>query len=249
MNKIFVTCDIGVNHNGNYNEAKKLMEYALYYGADAVKFQYWSKNLFPEIEHLRLNKNQLYDLKSCFEEECNNLNNKEFFCSAFDIESFNFVSNNLDCDIYKIPSNKTVFENEELLDLIIERAEDENDHSKLFVSTGLYNKAKELIYNKIQKKNIDLTVFHCISEYPTSLEKINIKRLINLKDELWFRVGFSDHSGLIEIPIIAVSLGAEAIEVHVTVDKNQDGPDHKASLNLEEFKTMVKMIRNIEKVL
>ena len=96
-----------------------------------------------------------------------------------------------------------------------------------------------------QKGNI--TILQCNTEYPTPFEDVNLKAMLTIRDELGVKVGYSDHSLGIEVPIAAVALGAEVIEKHLTLDKNMEGPDHKASLEPDEFKSMVESIRNIEK--
>ena len=92
-------------------------------------------------------------------------------------------------------------------------------------------------------------VLHCNTEYPTPFEDVNLRAMLTIKEELGVKVGYSDHTKGIEVPIAAVALGAEVIEKHFTLDRNLPGPDHKASLAPNDLKAMVDSIRNIEKAL
>ena len=94
-----------------------------------------------------------------------------------------------------------------------------------------------------------ITVLHCNTEYPTPFDDVNLKAMLTIRDELSVKVGYSDHTSGIEVPVAAVALGAEVIEKHFTLDKNMEGPDHRASLDLDELKAMVSAIRNIEKAM
>jgi N,N'-diacetyllegionaminate synthase len=95
----------------------------------------------------------------------------------------------------------------------------------------------------------EITVLHCNTEYPTPYEDVNLRAMLTIQKELGVNVGYSDHTPGIEVPIAAVAMGAVVIEKHFTLDKNMEGPDHKASLEPDEFAAMVKAIRNIEKAL
>ena len=95
----------------------------------------------------------------------------------------------------------------------------------------------------------DITVLHCNTEYPTPMSDVNLRAMLDIRDTLGVAVGYSDHTKGIEVPIAAVALGAKVIEKHFTLDKTMPGPDHKASLEPDELKSMVDAIRNIEQAL
>ena len=124
---------------------------------------------------------------------------------------------------------------------------------KIIMSTGMSDLTEIYksvsILKKFGVKNRNLILLHCNTEYPTPFDDVNLKAMILLKEKFRCKVGYSDHTNGIEVPIAAVALGAEVIEKHLTLNKNMKGPDHKASLEPKDFKNMVKSIRNIEKSL
>lgn len=238
MNKTFIVGEIGVNHNGNFDEAKHLIEIAIEAKVDAVKFQAWSKNRFPEIEHLRLTKNQLAYLQGYAWGH-----DFEWMCSAFDFESIDFLHEKLKLKRWKIPSGMVT--NIPYLEKI-----KSINPGHIILSTGMcdieeINKALWTL-DPYHNANRMYTLLHCVTLYPTELAEVNLKCLETLPSKFYLPVGLSDHTGLIEIPIAAVAIGASIIEVHITMDKDQQGPDHKASYEPNELITMVSMIRNVE---
>lgn len=241
--KTYIIFEAGVNHNGNFDTARQMMYEAKRRGADAIKFQKWGKEYYDKCEW----RNVLYGLDLSYDELYNLRNyaislDIEFICTAFDENSWVFIKH-LDPDAYKIPSNQYVIENKELVNDIVETSWHKN--KRLFISTSRYR------YTDIQylySRNPDACFFHCVSKYPTPVNEANLNRMIEMKKFCKY-VGLSDHSATIEISVAAVALGAQAIEVHVTLDKNMEGPDHKASLDIQQFETMVRMIRNVEKAL
>jgi len=246
MNKVTIVAEIGVNHNGEYSEAIQLIEEAKKAGVDAVKFQLWGKDQFLAISDLRLNEKEIEITKLHAESF-----GLEWFCTAFDMESLKFVDS-LGVKIFKIPSNRAVVKNLDMIDAIIEKAYQKR--GKLFISTGISSDAEiELISWKAICT--DATFFHCVSAYPTKPSEsrlLELKRLENWRIGEGYvkrRIGLSDHSGLPEIPVAAVAMGATVIEVHLTMNKNQEGPDHKASMEPETFAEMIRMIRNVEKAI
>ena len=110
------------------------------------------------------------------------------------------------------------------------------------------SKAISVLVNFGTKKN-NIIVLHCTTEYPAPLEELNLKAIQKIKNDFKVRVGYSDHSKGIDVPIAAISLGAEIIEKHFTLDKKMEGPDHKASLDPRQLKSMIKNIRAIETAL
>lgn len=241
--KTFIIFEAGVNHNGDFRLAHRMIDEAVRNGADAIKFQKWGKEYYDKCEWrnvldgLELSNDEFMDLKKYAK-----IKGIDFFITAFDNESFDFVKE-LDIDIYKIPSNQCVVDDRRLINKIISTSLEEN--KRLFISTSRFS-FRDIRH--LWKRNRNAVFFHCVSKYPTPVKESNLDRLYEL-DRRHYYYGLSDHSATIEVPIAAVALGAMAIEVHVTLDKNMNGPDHKASLDINEFSTMVKMIRNVEKAL
>ncbi len=258
--KVIIIAEAGVNHNGDIEKAKKLIDVAIDAKVDYVKFQtfkaetivspkakkakYQSKNLndnddsqFRMLKKLELTEENHQDLI----EYCKNKGIK-FFSTAFDVEGVNYL-NSLDLDFYKIPSGEIT--NYPYLKAISQKGK------PVILSTGMANideieKAlKVLIEFGIDKKNI--TVLHCNTEYPTPMIDVNLKAMNTIGKKFDVNIGYSDHTLGIEVPIAAVALGAVVIEKHFTLDRNLPGPDHKASLEPFELKEMVSSIRNIEK--
>ena len=251
--KTFIIAEIGVNHNGDVELAKKMIKSASECGVDAVKFQtFKSENLvtktaqkadyqrkntsedsqFSMLKKLELSFEDFYELKSYASE-----NNVLFLSSPFDKESVDLLED-LNVPAYKLGSGE--LNNFELIDYV------QKTGKPIIFSTGMANleEIKET-YDFIDNKN-NIVFLHCITGYPTCFEEANLNFIKTLKSELNIPIGFSDHSPGIELPIAAVALGACVIEKHFTTDKTLEGPDHKASLNPEEFKAMVDAIRHVE---
>jgi len=260
-NKTFIIAEAGVNHNGKIKLAYKLIDAAKEAGADAVKFQ----TFVPEKTVSKLadkakyqkettdqNESQLEMIKKLalsFEdhkkllEYCNNINIK-FLSSTFDLDSVDFL-NKLGLDTFKIPSG-------EIINLPYLRKIG-SLNKKLIMSTGMANlgeveSAIDVLVNSGTKRE-NITILHCTTNYPCPYEEVNLKAMLTLKEAFKLSVGYSDHTLGIEVPVAAVAMGATVIEKHFTLDKNMNGPDHKASLEPDELKAMVKAIRNIEKSL
>lgn len=257
--KTTIIAEIGVNHNGNLTTAKKMIETAIECGADVVKFQtFIPQNIVSKYsqkaEYQKRNTNnyesQLNMLKSLaltFDEftilndYCNKLGTT-FLSTPFDIESINFL-NKLGIPFWKIPSGEITN-----LPYLITIAQ---THKPIIMSTGMCT--IEEIRDAIDVLRLygsdRITLLHCTTEYPAPYADVNLKAMITLKNLFKIDVGYSDHTEGISIPVAAVSLGACIIEKHFTLDKNAEGPDHKASLNPIEFKEMVYAIRNVEAAL
>ena len=257
--KTFIIAEAGVNHNGSLTLAKKLVEKAAWAGADAVKFQtFTAKDLvsldtpkadyqlkttsnaetqFEMIKRLELDQNMHENLI----EHCKK-NSIMFLSSPFDLKGINLL-NNLDLDIFKIPSG-------EITNLPYLRKIG-NLKKKIILSTGMATldeiRATLTILTKAGTKKKDITLLHCNTEYPTPMRDVNLKAMQTI--QLAFpdiQIGYSDHTQGIEIAIAATALGAKIIEKHFTLDNKMEGPDHKASLLPNELMQMVKAIRNIE---
>lgn len=243
-NKIFIIAEAGVNHNGSFELAKRLVDKAVWAGADCIKFQTFnSKSLVSKnakkAEYQKKttdsNENQLEMLKKLelskekFIELRDFCNQKGiiFLSTPFDLESISFLSS-IGVDTWKVPSGEIT--NYPFLKMIGQRKE------KVIMSTGM-STIEEVRYAVGVLKNFgttDITLLHCTTEYPAPYDSVNLKAMQSLQKEFGFKVGYSDHTSGIEIPVAAVAMGATVIEKHFTLDKNMEGPDHKASLEPEE---------------
>lgn len=260
QNSAVIIAEAGVNHNGSMEIAKKLIEEASRCGVDFVKFQtfkatklvsraalkadYQIKNTGNKVDtqlemlkKLELSAEMHLELIS----HCKAFNVK-FLSSPFDIESADFLLS-IGIDIIKIPSGEIT--NIPFLQHI------GNFGKQVILSTGMstLQEVKEaldtLINSGTLKENI--TVLQCNTEYPTPYEDVNLMAMQTMQREFGVNVGYSDHTKGIEIPIAAVALGAKVIEKHFTLNRNMEGPDHKASLEPNELYEMVTAIRNVEK--
>lgn len=259
--KTFIIAEAGVNHNGSMKLAKKLVDVAAESGSDAVKFQtFKAKNMvsrfaakaeyqkkttdadesqFDMIKSLELNEDAHRELMGYCRDK-----GIIFLSSPFDLESIDLL-NKLGLEIFKIPSG-------EITNLPYLR-EIGRLKKKVILSTGMSDLGEigdaiqVLAASGIPKE--DITVLHCNTEYPTPFEDVNLRAMLTIRDAFNVKVGYSDHTPGIEVPVAAVALGAAVIEKHFTIDKNMEGPDHKASLEPDELKAMVHAIRNIEKAL
>ena len=255
---VFIIAEAGVNHNGSINIAKQLVDEASLAGVDAIKFQtFKAENLviegiekaeyqkettdkkesqFDMIKKLELNAEMHKELISYCE-----VKNIMFLSSPFDHESISLL-NELEIEIFKIPSG-------EITNLPYLRHIGKLN-KKVILSTGMStmsevnNALNILIKEGTKKKNI--IVLHANTMYPTPMEDVNLNAMVSIGKELNVKYGYSDHSLGIEVDSAAVAMGACCIEKHFTLDKNMSGPDHKASLEPDELRAMVRAIRNIE---
>ena len=257
MKRTLIIAEAGVNHNGDINIAKKLVDAAADAGVDYVKFQTFkadklvnkdAKQADYQIENTGVVESQYQMLKRLeLTDENHHIlidycdkKGVKFLSTAFDFESFEFLKNKL--DFYKIPSGEITN-----LPYLIKVAKLK---LPIVMSTGMANmqEVKEalavLIAHGINKE--DVTILHCNTEYPTPMKDVNLLAMKTIEKELGVEIGYSDHTLGIEIPIAAVTLGATVIEKHFTIDKTMEGPDHKASLEPNELKAMVAGIRAIE---
>ena len=262
MKRVIIIAEAGVNHNGDINKAKQLIDKAVEASVDYIKFQTFktelcisknavkadyqientqnsSESQLEMVKKLELSFDQFIEL----EKYCNQKNIK-FLSTGFDSESLTFLVQ-LGVTIAKIPSG-------EITNLPYLR-QVASLFPEVILSTGMatINEIKDavkvLIDNGVSKDKI--TILHCNTEYPTPMEDVNLKAMLHIQRELGLPIGYSDHTLGIEVPIAAVALGATVIEKHFTLDKTLPGPDHKASLEPNELKAMVSAIRNIEKAI
>ncbi|CAN5621767.1 N-acetylneuraminate synthase [soil metagenome] len=262
MQHVLIIAEAGVNHNGDPEMARRLVDAAAEAGADYVKFQtfvadqlvspeakkasYQSKNTndatesqLSMLKKLELDEAAHVMLKKYCEEK-----KIHFLSTAFDPQSI-LLLDRVGIDLVKIPSG-------EITNLAFLKAMGSKG-MKVLLSTGMSNMkdiddALSVLENAgTERKNI--TVLHCNTEYPTPMEDVNLKAMLSISDKFGVAIGYSDHTLGIEIPIAAVAMGATVIEKHLTLNRELPGPDHKASLEPAEFKAMVKAIRNIEKAM
>jgi len=259
VKKTLIIAEIGVNHNGSYNKAKKIINSAYKSGADIVKFQFFrAKNIATR--NLRLTKYQKkntkyknqFDMLKKLELSDKQIISLTKFCKKKNIKvcvSF-FSHEDLDIirkckiDYLKIPSGE--LNNTYLINQLC------NFKKKMIISTGMskigeISKSIKIIKNKV--KNKDIYLLQCTSAYPAPFKDLNLKTIQLLKKKFNLKIGFSDHSLGIEASVAAVAIGAEMIEKHFTMNNRDKGPDHKVSLNPKEFYKMVIAVRNIEQSL
>ena len=258
---VFIIAEAGVNHNGSMDLAKNLIDVAVESGADAVKFQTFkaenlvSKNAqkadyqkqttdIEESQFLMIKKMEL-DINAHQEliAYCNS-KNILFLSTPFDHDSVDLLSN-LGLEIFKIPSG-------EITNLPYLRKIG-SLNKKVILSTGMADigeieDALDILITAGTIKD-NITVLHANTMYPTPYEDVNLKAMLTIGNTFDIAYGYSDHTLGIEVGIAAVAMGASCIEKHFTLDKDMSGPDHKASLEPNELKNMVKSIRNIEKAL
>jgi N-acetylneuraminate synthase len=258
MRKTLIIAEAGVNHNGSIEIAKKLIDAAVEAGVDYVKFQtfkaeklvskvakkaaYQVENTgnddsqFEMIKKLELDKEK-HDILIDY---CNQKGIK-FLSTAFDHDSVDLLED-LGIDLYKVPSGEIT--NKPFLQKIASK------NKPIILSTGMADigeieDALDVLYESGIDRN-EVIVLHCNTEYPTPIEDVNLSAMNTIADTFKVQIGYSDHTLGIEVPIAAVARGAVCIEKHFTLDRNMEGPDHRASLEPNELKEMVRCIRNIE---
>ena len=256
MEKVYIIAEAGDNHNGDFNTALKLVDVAKRAGADCVKFQtfvteeiiskyaemaeYQKKNTgkeesqFEMVKRLELSFDEFRKIK----EYCDRVG-IQFLSTPFDLKSVDFL-NELGVPFFLIFSGEIT--NYPYLIKIAHTGK------PVVMSTGMCEPDEILAAINVLEKNGsgEITLLHCNTEYPTPLKDVNLYAMRTMKKMFGKKVGYSDHTKGIEVPVAAVALGACVIEKHFTLDKNMPGPDHKASLEPDELGRMVKNIRNIE---
>lgn len=263
MQHVLIIAEAGVNHNGSLDIAKLLVDKAAEAGVDIIKFQtfkaerlvsksakqaeYQKKNIgsnaddsqYNMLKKLELSEHDHQELMAYCKER-----GIRFFSTAFDLESIDYL-HSLNLGLWKIPSGEIT--NYPYLKKIAQY------HEPVILSTGMCEMddvraaMNVLINNGVQRDQI--TILHCNTEYPTPYEDVNLRAMLELQKEFQCRVGYSDHTKGIVVPIAAVAMGASVIEKHFTLNRNMEGPDHRASLEPDELIDMVNAIRNIEQAL
>lgn len=259
MKHVIIIAEAGVNHNGSFELAKKMVDAAKEAGVDYVKFQTFNpKKLVSKYaekaeyqkETTGSDETQLQMLQKLTLTEDNFLSLHDycrevgigFISTPFDLDSITFLET-FDMDFWKVPSGEVT--NLPYLEAIA------RTKRKVVMSTGMcdMNEIQDAIEVLEKNGTTEIILLHCNTQYPTPYEHVNLKAMNTIKDALHKEVGYSDHTQGIEVPIAAVAMGATVIEKHFTLDKNMEGPDHKASLNPSELQQMVVAIRNIEQAI
>ena len=260
---VLIIAEAGVNHNGSLEIAKRLVDKAVEAGVDIIKFQtfkaeklvsrsakqaeYQKNNIGNTADDSQYNMLKKLELSEQDHQELVDYCNKKgirFWSTAFDLDSIEYL-HTLNLGLWKIPSGEIT--NYPYIKKIAQF------HEPVILSTGMcemddISAAMNVLLNNGVRRN-QITILHCNTEYPTPYEDVNLLAMQLIQEEYQVPVGYSDHTKGIEVPIAAVALGASVIEKHFTLDRNMEGPDHKASLEPDELKAMVSAIRNIEKAL
>ncbi|ETZ24542.1 N-acetylneuraminate synthase [Pedobacter sp. V48] len=256
---VIIIAEAGVNHNGSLENAFRLVDAAVDAGVDYIKFQTFkatnlvsikAKKAEYQIENTKNSTESQLQMLQKLElseddhekiiEYCNSKDIK-FFSTAFDLDSLEYLSK-IGMDMVKIPSG-------EITNLPYLRKAG-NLFKKVIISTGMATLSEiedaVAVFVKGEIRKEDITILHCNTEYPTPMKDVNLLAMLHIGKEFKTSIGYSDHTLGIEVPIAAVALGAVMIEKHFTLNKNMEGPDHKASLEPAELKAMTLAIRNIE---
>ena len=255
-----VVAEIGVNHNGDPELARRLVDAAVAVGADIVKFQAFKTEreisrfaaLAPYQAETQSAATSQFDL--CKTLELSNASLRElrrhsedrgvgFLCSTFDFDSFDFLANDLRVKAVKLGSGEIT--NHPFLERIARH------DMGVILSTGAstLDEVKEAVATLSRAGSPEIVLLHCVSSYPAPLDQLNLRAMRTLKEEFSLPVGFSDHTIGIEAAVAAVALGAVAIEKHFTLDRSMAGPDHRASAEPDELKRLVAAVRSVKAAL
>lgn len=257
MGHVCIIAEAGVNHNGDFALAKQMVDEAKKAGADYIKFQTFvpeklvsrfaekaeyqkettgaGESQLQMLQKLTLTNDNFRELKKyCAETGIG------FISTPFDLESIDFLET-FDMDFWKVPSGEVT--NLPYLERIARTGR------KVLLSTGMCDlkEIKEAVAVLENNGTPEIVLLHCNTQYPTPYEHVNLTAMQTMEKATGKKTGYSDHTQGIEVPVAAVALGAIVIEKHFTLDKEMEGPDHKASLNPQELKAMVTAIRHIEK--
>lgn len=262
MEKVIIIAEAGVNHNGNYEIAKQMVVAAKEAGADFVKFQ----TAVPELVMSVFAPKAEYQLTTTDAEEsqlemaraihltldkykplkayCDEVGIK-FLSTPFDMVSIDTLAE-LDMEFFKIPSGEIT--NYPYLKKIAAL------RKPVILSTGMcemeeIEAAIDVLTEDGYLSKEELIILHCNTEYPTPYHDVNLLAMQTIAEQTGVKVGYSDHTNGIEVPVAAVALGAKVIEKHFTLDKSMPGPDQQASLDPIELKAMVDSIRHIEQAI
>ncbi len=253
---VYIIAEIGPNHNGDERIALRMIDEIAKTGVNAIKFQMTNPYRLYSDDSFKANYQKKNDSTKGAREmslryqlskeshykcfcRCKELG-IDYICSAFDLESLVYLDSRFEMPYYKVASGE-IFS----LDIIEHISK---QYKPVILSTGMATyeeiaKAIDLLNQNFRK---DITILHCISNYPAKYEEVNLLNMLEIKERFGYEVGFSDHTIGNECAIAAVTMGATMLEKHVTFDKNADGPDHKASIDIDELRLLVNSIRHVE---
>ena len=253
---VYIIAEAGVNHNGRLDLALKLCDAAKAAGADAVKFQTWKTELIItrdtemagyQKENLGMEESQ-FDMLKKLELSFEDFRTVKDYCDRIGIQFLSTAdepqAQDFLCSL-GIPCIKLGSGDIDNIPFLRYCA---GKGLPVILSTGM-SRMEDVrkAYDTLRKAGAgDVTVLHCTTNYPCPMEEVNLNAMLSIRDELGCKVGYSDHTMGIEVPVAAVALGAEVIEKHFTLSRAMEGPDHRASLEPDELSAMVKAIRNIE---
>jgi len=256
--KIKIIAEAGVNHNGNLEIAKKLIDEAARAGADYVKFQTFKADKlldksakkakyqeettgkggqYEMLKKLELSENDHFILKDyCIKKGI------KFLSTAFDVDSLKFLVEDVEIDMIKIPSGE--INNYFLLKKIAQYNIDTVMSTGMCDLSEIHDSLNFLLKHGLNKEN--LTILHCTTAYPTKIEDVNLKAILTIKNEFNCPVGYSDHTLGNEVCIASIGMGSVVLEKHFTLDKKMEGPDHLASMEPDQLRDLVKAVRDLE---
>lgn len=258
---VYIIAEAGVNHNGSLDLAYKLCDAAKTAGVDAIKFQTWktekivtrkAEKASYQIENTGKEEENQFEMLKKLELSYDDFTKIQQYCKSIDIdflstpdeeESLAFLMNELKLPLIKIGSGEVTN-----IPYLRQMAA---YNKPVILSTGMATLAQVAkAYDTLLEAGATMVaVLHCTTNYPCPKNEVNLRAMQTIKEALKCKVGYSDHTMGTEIPIAAVAMGAEIIEKHFTLDRNMEGPDHRASLEPEELKYMVECIRNVETAL
>ncbi len=243
-NSTYVIAEIGINHGGDIDVAKKLIDAAVRAGVDAVKFQTYitekrtpkGSPIFDILKKCELSFEAFRELK-----EYSKQYKVDFFSTPFDKESLDFLES-INCDLYKVASFDVV--NHTFLKEVAQTGK------PIIVSVGMSN-LKEIAaaVNILKEKTNKIAILHCISAYPTDEKDANLGAIHSLKANFDCVIGQSDHTNDITVPLYAVAAGAQVLEKHFKIDENMDCIDGPVSITEQQMKDLVEQTRRVEKML
>ena len=255
-NKVYIIAEAGVNHNGNVNLAKKMIDVAQKSGADAIKFQTWydgelTGKFTQKVSYIKknfttnLSRYEISNKLKLSEQNFIDLNNYakkikiDFLSTPCGFRSLNFITNTLKVPYIKIGSSE--LNNYNFLSEVAKK------NKIIFLSTGMSNLSEVEEAFKIVKKfsSKKIYILQCTSEYPCPANNLNLD-VLKIYKKKFINLGFSDHSLGFEASILSIGYGARILEKHFTLSKKLKGPDHVASLDPKELKDYVNSIRNVE---
>jgi len=258
MGKTYIIAEAGVNHNGSLELAYKLCDAAKEAGVDCVKFQTWktekivtrkAEKATYQSENTKNTEENQFDMLKKLELSYEDFRLVQKHCQEIGIDflstpdeeySLAFLMNELNLPLIKIGSGEVTN-----IPYLRRMA---SYHRPVILSTGMATLAQvATAYDTLMEAGAkEVAILHCTTNYPCPKNEVNLSAMQTMKEAFKCKVGYSDHTMGTEIPIAAVAMGAEIIEKHFTLDRNMEGPDHKASLEPSELKYMVECIRNIE---